>query len=157
MGKKKKQKGVYRLKWDDVKYRPGSIKVVAYDRNGKAVCSKEIKTAGKPACIELVPDRATIKADRRDLSFITVRIIDKDGNFCPTSDNKVNFKIEGPAQIAAVGNGNPTSYESFRANSRKAFNGLCLLVIRSESKQGDIKVTASSHGLKSATVTLKSI
>ena len=157
MGKKKKQKGVYRLKWDDVKYRPGSIKVVAYDRNGKAVCSKEIKAAGKPACIELVPDRATIKADRRDLSFITVRIIDKDGNFCPTSDNKVNFKIEGPAQIAAVGNGNPTSYESFRANSRKAFNGLCLLVIRSESKQGDIKVTASSHGLKSATVTLKSI
>ena len=154
LGKKLKQKGVYRLKWEAVTYEPGSIKVIAYDEAGKALCSKEIKTADKPAVIELTPDRAEINADGRDLCFVTVKIVDKDGIFCPTADNRVNFKVEGPGQIAAVGNGNPISYESFRADHRKAFNGLCLLVIRSERIPGKIKITATSEGLKSAFLTI---
>ena len=150
LGKKSKQKGEYRLKWEDVKYQPGSIKAVAYDKAGKALCSKEIKTAGKPARIELIPDRVAIDADGGDLCFVTVKIVDKDGTFCPTADNKVNFKIVGPGQIAAVGNGNSMSYESFRADHRKAFNGLCLLVIRSQRKGGKVVIMATSDGLKPA-------
>jgi len=154
LGKKSKQKGVYRLKWEDVTYEPGSIKAVAYDEEGNALCSKEIKTAGEPAGIVLTPDRATIDADGYDLSFVTVKIVDKEGNFCPTADNKVNFKIDGPATIAAVGNGNSMSYESFRADNRKAFNGLCLLVVRSERTPGKIEITASSDGLESVSLTI---
>jgi beta-galactosidase len=150
LGKKSKQSHVYRLKWDDVTYEPGSIKAVAYDKAGRALCSKEIRTAGEPARIELIPDRAAIDADGGDLCFVTVKIVDKDGIFCPTADNRVNFKIAGPGQIAAVGNGNSMSYESFRADHRKAFNGLCLLVIRSEQIPGKIKVTATSDDLRSA-------
>jgi len=154
LGKKFKQKGVYRLKWEDVIYKPGSIEAVAYDNAGKTLCRKEIKTAGDPTGIVLTGDRAAIDADGRDLSFVTVKIVDEDGNFCPTADNMVNFKIDGPATIAAVGNGNPISYESFRADHRKAFNGLCLLVVRSERTPGNIEITASSTGLKSAYLTI---
>jgi len=150
LGKKSKQKGAYRLKWEDVKYQPGSIKAVAYDKAGRALCSKEIRTAGEPAGIELIPDRAKIDADGRDLCFVTVKIVDEDGTFCPTADNEVNFKIAGPGQIAAVGNGNSMSYESFRADHHKAFNGLCLLVIRSQHKGGKIAIMATSDGLKPA-------
>jgi beta-galactosidase len=150
LGKKSKQNRVYRLKWEDVKYQPGSIKAVAYDKTGRALCNKEIRTAGEPARIELIPDRTAIDADGRDLCFVTVKIVDKDGIFCPTADNRVNFKIAGPGQIAAVGNGDSMSYESFRADHRKAFNGLCLLVIRSEQIPGKIKVTATSDHLRSA-------
>jgi len=152
LGKKSKQKGAYRLKWEDVKYQPGSIKAIAYDKKGGAICSKEIKTAGKAARIELIPDRVAIDADGRDLCFVTVKIVDEDGTFCPTADNEVNFKIAGPGQIAAVGNGNSMSYESFRADHHKAFNGLCLLVIRSQRRPGGIKITATSDGLKPASV-----
>jgi beta-galactosidase len=153
-GKKSKQKGVYRLKWEDVTYEPGSIKAIAYDNAGKALCSKEIKTAGEPAGIVLIPDRGTIDADGKDLSFVTVKIVDRDGNFCPTGDNLVNFKINGPATIAGVGNGNSMSYESFRANHRKAFNGLCLVVVRPQRTPGKIEITASSNGLQSASLTI---
>jgi len=152
LGKKSKQKGAYRLKWEDVKYQPGSIKAIAYDKKGGAICSKEIKTAGKAAGIELIPDKATIDADGGDLCFVTVRIVDQDGIFCPTADNKVNFKLSGPAQIAAVGNGDSMNYESFRADYHKAFNGLCLLVIRSQRGPGGIKITATSDSLKPASV-----
>jgi len=155
-GKKSKQKGVYRLKWEDVKYQPGSIKAIAYDKKGGAICSKEIKTADKAAGIELTPDRVAIDADGRDLCFVTVRIVDQDGIFCPTADNEVDFKIGGPAQIAAVGNGNSMSYESFRADHRKAFNGLCLLVVRSKRGPGEIKITATSDSLKPASVMITS-
>jgi len=154
LGRKQKQKGVYRLKWEQVRYQPGSIKAVGYDKDGKPICSTEVKTAGEPARIELTADRNAITADGRDLSFVTVRIRDKDGNFCPRADNDVHFEIDGPAKIAAVGNGNPVSYESFRADHRKAFNGLCLLVVRAETTAGKIKVTATAEGLEPASLTI---
>ena len=137
----------YRLNWN-VKYEPGELKVIAY-KGGKEVAEKTIVTAGAPHHIALSPDRTAIDADGNDLSFITVKIVDKDGDFCPTADNLVNFSIDGPATIAAVGNGNAATTEPFQANYRKAFNGLCMLIIKSKAGvPGQIEIKASSKGLQ---------
>jgi len=136
----------YRLNWN-VKYEPGELKIVAYNNNVE-VATKIIKTASEPAQIKLTPDRTTISADGEDLSFITVKIEDKNGNFCPLADNLVNFKITGPATIAAVGNGNAATLEPFQANYRKAFNGLCMLILKSKKgEKGVVKIEATSEGL----------
>lgn len=143
----------YRLNWNVI-YEPGEIKVIAY-KDGKPVAEKKIVTAGKATQIDLIPDRREIDADGNDLSFITVKVVDKDGNFCPLADNLIHFKIEGPATIAAVGNGNAATTEPFQANYRKAFNGLCMLIIKSKKgKAGEIKVEASSENLKSYNTTV---
>ncbi|MHC4844040.1 MAG: beta-galactosidase GalB, partial [Planctomycetota bacterium] len=104
LGRKFKQRGIYRLIWDNIKYESGSIKAIAYNKTGEELCSKEIKTAGLPNTIVLLPERSEIDADGKDLSFITAKIVDKDGNFCPTADNKIEFEVDGPARVAAVGN-----------------------------------------------------
>ena len=111
----------------------------------------EVRTAGPAARLKLIPDRARILADGEDLAFVTVRVEDKDGNFCPLADNLVRFKVSGPARIAAVDNGNAATVEPFQADYRKAFNGMCLVVLRSErGRAGNIEVTAASDGLASA-------
>ncbi|WP_430814935.1 beta-galactosidase GalB [Carboxylicivirga sp. RSCT41] len=139
----------YRLNWN-VRYEPGELKVVAY-KNGEAIAEKTIVTAGQPNQIKLSPDRKVIHSDGYDLSFLTVCIEDADGNVCPLADNLVNFTIEGPAVIAAVGNGNAASTEPFQANYRKAFNGLCMLVIKSlPGQSGSVQIEASATGLKAA-------
>jgi len=146
----------YRLNWD-VKYEPGELKVLAY-RNGEVAAEKIISTATSPAQIQLEPDRKVIDADGYDLSFVTVKIEDKNGNFCPLADNLIQFEVEGPATIAAVGNGNAATTEPFQANYRKAFNGQCLLIIKSRSeKAGEIKITATSEGLAPRDVTIRSL
>ncbi|MBK3517104.1 beta-galactosidase GalB [Carboxylicivirga marina] len=143
----------YRLNWN-VNYEPGELKVLAY-KDGKTIAQKTIVTASKPHKIKLLADRKTINADGSDLSFITVKIEDKDGNFCPLADNLVNFDIVGPASIVAVGNGDATSTESFQANYRKAFNGLCMLIIKSKPGEvGEVTITATSEKLKSAQVSV---
>ncbi len=143
----------YRLNWN-IPFEKGELKIVAY-KNGKQTVTKTIVTAKNPSKIKLLPDRKIITADGEDLSFITVKIEDADGNFCALADNKVDFKISGPATIAAVDNGNAASTEPFQANYRKAFNGLCLLVIKSKNGQsGEVKIEASSAGLKSAVITI---
>ncbi len=139
----------YRLLWQ-VPYEPGVLKVVAY-KDGKQVATDQRVTAGAPARIRLVPDRGKIAADGDDLSFITVRVEDKDGNLCPLADNLVKFKVTGVGTLAAVDNGDATSLASFQADQRKAFSGLALLIVRSErAKAGEIHVTATSEGLRSA-------
>jgi beta-galactosidase len=146
----------YRLLWQ-VPYAAGSLRAVAY-QGGKAVATQEIKTAGAPARVTLTPDRATISADGEDLSFVTVRIEDKDGNPCPVADNLVKFQIDGAASIAGVDNGNPATVESFQGDQRKAFNGLALVIVRGQKdKAGRVKIAASSEGLKTgeATVTAR--
>jgi beta-galactosidase len=145
----------YRLIWDDVRYEPGELKVVALDSDGQPAAETLVRTAGAPARIELCPDRAELRADGADLSFITVRITDADGNVCPLADNLVRFQVDGPAQIAAVDNGNATSTEPFLANCRKAFNGLCMLVIRSlAGAEGEVRIRAVSDALREAETTL---
>lgn len=142
----------YRLSWE-VPYVPGSLKVVAYN-NAKPVAEKEIRTAGLPAKVSLIPDRTVIRQGGEDLCFITVRIEDAEGNLCPMSDNLVKFIIEGEGKLAAVGNGNQRSLESFRVPQRKAFSGQCLLVVRSGKEQGEIVVTATSEDLIGSNVLL---
>ncbi|WP_282135418.1 beta-galactosidase GalB [Seonamhaeicola maritimus] len=142
----------YRLSWN-VPYQPGSIKVVAY-KDGKEVAIKEIKTAGKPSKIKLEADRSEISADGKDLSFITISVLDENGNICPKADNLINFKIEGAGTLAAVGNGDQTSLASFRAPERKAFSGKCLLIVKSDESAGAISITASSAGLTQETISI---
>jgi beta-galactosidase len=155
LGRRKKGAYEYRLRWDDVVYEPGELKVVAY-RNGRRWAEDVNRTTGKAAGIKLSADRATIAADGADLSFITVQVSDKDGLPVPRSHNKVLFSIEGPGEIIAVGNGDPTSHESFQAAQRKVFNGLALVVVRSrKGPSGTIMLRARSEGLASAEIQLE--
>jgi beta-galactosidase len=139
----------YRLRWD-VPYQPGSLRLVGY-KGGRQAAVDEVRTAGAPARITLTPDRAAIRSDGEDLSFLTVRIEDKDGNFCPLADNLVRFRLAGPGKIAAVDNGNAATTEPFQADYRKAFNGLALLIVRPQADQpGKIQIVATSDGLQQA-------
>lgn len=134
-----------------VKYEPGEVLAVAR-KNGQVVNSQIIKTAGRPAQLRLTADRNVITADGRDLSFITVEVLDKDGNLCPNASNLVNFSIEGNAFIAGVDNGSPISLERFKDNKRHAFYGKCLVVLQNNGTQGKATLTASSNGLQNATI-----
>ena len=155
IGKKEKQAGEYRLKWNDVIYQPGKIIAVGYDKKGKRLCSRETKTAGDPYKIELLSDRKILRADGEDMSFVTVRILDKRDNICPLADNLIKFNIQGEGDIAAVGNGNPISHESYQSNFRKAFHGLSLVVVRSTREAGQIELDATCPGLESDSIKLK--
>jgi beta-galactosidase len=154
LGTKKKTGDSLHVMWR-VRYAPGTIKAVSR-KNGRVVLTKEIKTAAEPAKIQLIADRKAINANGDDLSFITVKILDKKGNIVPNADNLVRFSIKGQGKLVGVDNGNPVSIESFKASERKAFNGLCLAIIQTNGKKGDIKVEASSHGLTSQSILLKS-
>jgi beta-galactosidase len=139
----------YRLLWQ-VPFHPGTLAAVAF-RDGKEVARDMVRTAGAPARVHLQADRGAIAADGDDLSFITVRVEDRDGNLCPLADNRVNFRLTGAGSIAAVDNGNPATVESFQADHRQAFNGLALLIVRSHAgTPGNIDIAASGNALASA-------
>ncbi|MBN1698070.1 MAG: DUF4982 domain-containing protein [Spirochaetales bacterium] len=147
----------YRLMWDDIRYRPGVLSVVAFDSRGRPTARREMKTAGEPSKIMLSPDRKKIKADGYDLCFITVKITDRDGTLCPNAENPIFFETVGPGYVKAVGNGNPISLEPFIAVKRKAFHGMCMCIVASFPGQtGTIRVTASADGLQSARITIGS-
>ncbi len=152
MGRKQKQEGIYRYKWDEVIYQPGSIKAVGYGTGGELLTEKEIRTAGPPAKIGLEADRTSIQSDGRDLTFVTVKILDEDGTICPDANNLVQFSVEGEGILECVGNGDPTCIESYQASERSAFHGLCLLVVRSTNNTGKIKINAYSKGIKDAII-----
>jgi beta-galactosidase len=156
LGRKKKGQYEYRLRWDDVIYQPGELKVIAY-RNGKQWATDSVKTAGAPAKLAISADRSDLRADGLDLSFITVRVLDKGGLAIPRADDHIRFKIEGPGEIVATDNGDPTSFESFQARERNAFSGLALVIVRTKSGQpGAIRLTAESGSLERASLTLQS-
>lgn len=152
-GVRSKGKDDFHVMWR-VKYEPGTVKAVSR-KEGKTVAELEIRTAGEPAQIRLSPDRSTIQADGKDLSFITVEILDKDGNLCPNAENDVTFAVEGAGFIAGVDNGSPISMEKFKDNHRKAFYGKCLVVVQNNGEPGGVKVTATADGLEKATVAIK--
>lgn len=154
LGIKRKQGDSLHVMWR-INYEPGILKAVSR-RKGKTVLTRQIKTAGKPAKIQLVSDRKIIKADGNDLSFVTVKILDADGNLVPDADNLVNFKIKGEGFIAGVDNGLQTSMEPFKASYRKAFNGLCLAIIQSKERAGKIILEATSKGLQQTQLTIVS-
>ena len=146
----------YRLMWMDTKYEPGTVKVVAYDANGKAVAEQEIHTAGKPHHIELVADRKMITADGKDLSFVTVKVLDKDGNLCPDAANLINFKVKGEGTYRAGANGNSISLELFHVPSMKVFSGMMTAIVQSTDQPGKITLEATSKGLQKAVLGLES-
>lgn len=152
-GVRTKGKDDFHVVWR-VKYESGVVKVVSR-KDGKTVLEKEIHTAGEPAQIRLTADRNEIKSDGRDLSFVTVEVLDKDGNLCPNADNQIMFDVQGAGFIAGVDNGSPVSMEKFKADHRRAFYGKCLAVVQSDGKSGGIKLTATSEGLKTAVTAIK--
>ncbi|MDT0676549.1 beta-galactosidase GalB [Autumnicola musiva] len=156
MGRKKKGKYEYRLRWDDVVYKPGELKVTAY-KNGKEWAEDVVKTTGQPARLKISADRNNIKADGKDLAFITVEIVDEEGLTVPTAINNVQFEVEGPGEIVATDNGDPTNMNPFPSHQRKAFNGKALVIVRpTAGKPGAIKVKARSEGLSNSEITIES-
>jgi beta-galactosidase len=148
----------YRLRWNDVVYEPGELKAVAY-KNGQQIGEATMRTAGKPATIRLTPDRKEVRAGFKpaptdtgeDLCYILVEALDDQGTLCPLADDLVRFKIDGPAEIAAVGNGNPLSIEPFQADYRQLFYGKAMLILRTKAGQASkVHVTAESDGLTAA-------
>ena len=142
----------YRLSWE-ASFAPGSLRVVGYV-GGEPVTEKEIKTAGPPARVRLVPDREVLSAGENDLSYVTVRIEDTEGNLCPLASNQVRFSVEGAGTIAAVGNGNAATTAPFIADERDAFNGLCMLIVKAGKQAGEVRVIAQSEGLQPDNVSL---
>ncbi len=153
-GSKKKNGDDLHMMWR-LPFTPGILKAIGRT-NGKEILTQEVKTAGSPAKIFLQADRNVIKADGKDLSFITVKVLDEEGTLVPHADNIIQFSITGEGRIIGVDNGLQTSDESFKANYRKAFNGLCLAVIQSNEKAGRIILSAKSDGLKEATIVIDS-
>lgn len=151
-GIKKKENNDLHVMWR-VKYEPGELKAVSR-KDGKQYLEKIIKTTGQPYQLELDADRIKICADGSDLSFITAKVLDKEGNLVPKANNLINFEIDGCGFIAGVDNGYQASHEPFKANQRKAFNGLCLVIIQSNGQKGEIAVTASSDNLKPTSIVL---
>lgn len=144
----------YRLMWNDVKYEPGVIKVVAFDKEGKAVAEEEVKTAGKPDHLLLVADRTELSADGTDLSYVTVKVVDKDGNLCPDAANELNFKVAGAGKFKVSANGDASSLELFHLPHMKAFQGMLVTTVQSGNTPGRITLTVTAKGLKSASVML---
>ena len=156
LGRKKKQPLEYRLRWDDVTYEAGELKAVAY-KNGKKWAENSMKTTGEAVGLTAEADRKKIKSDGYDLSFITVKILDKDGLTVPLSNNKIRFSIEGPGEIVATDNGDQTDFTPFNSRERNAFNGLCLVIVKGKKGQnGDITVIAESQDMKTAKIKISS-
>jgi len=150
LGRKKKHPFEYRLRWDDVVYQPGTLQVVAY-KNERPWATDRVQTAEAASVLQAEPDRTRIHADGRDLAFVTVRVLDAKGVFAPRAMNPLSFSIEGPGEFVAADNGDPTSFEPFRTPARKAFNGLCMIMVRAKPGQaGPITITITGEGLKSA-------
>jgi beta-galactosidase len=152
LGKKKKGEFEYRLKWDSVLYQPGELKVIAY-KDGVKWAEDVMRTTEKASQLSAAADRPAVHANSTDLIFITVRIEDKNKLLVPRSNNQLNFSIEGPGRIVATDNGDAASHELFQAKTKKAFNGLCLVIVAADKgATGSFTVKAESKGLKAAVV-----
>ncbi len=149
LGKKETNRGTQWIaKWE-VPYKPGILKAVAYEGT-KEADSRELVTAEDPNNIHFSVDRAKIKADGQDLSYITVDLLDSNDRRHPKAENLIRFEIEGPGSIIAVASSNPMSVESYQQPKRKAYKGRCLVIVKSTRESGNIIIKASSTGLQSA-------
>jgi len=151
LGKKKTDRSTeFMAKWN-VAYNAGELKAVGY-KGKKMIASSVLQTAEEPTSIKLTADRKEIMADGQDLSYITVELVDTKGNRNPKAENLLKFDIEGTGTIVAVGNSNPMSIESYQLPQRKAWQGRCLVIVKSSDKPGEIKLTAKAEGLRSSEV-----
>lgn len=142
----------YRLMWHDAVYQPGEVRVVAYDEQGNPVAEKTVRTAGKPHHIELVTDRSSLQADGKDLAYVTLRIVDKDGNLCPNDGRLVSFKVKGAGKYRASANGDPTCLDLFHKPEMHAFGGMLTVIVQSGEKTGEIELQATAKGIKTGTI-----
>ena len=144
----------YRLMWMDVPYEPGELKVVAYDASGKPAEEKIVRTAGKPHHLELVADRTRLAADGKDLTYITVRVVDKDGNLCQSDNRLVSFSVKGAGRYRAAANGDATSLDLFHLPKMPAFSGQLTAIVQSTEQSGEIVFEAKAKGLQTGTILL---
>lgn len=142
----------YRLMWHDAVYQPGEVRVVAYDEQGNPVAEKTVRTAGKPHHIELVTDRSSLQADGKDLAYVTLRIVDKDGNLCPNDGRLVSFKVKGAGKYRASANGDPICLDLFHKPEMHAFGGMLTVIVQSGEKTGEIELQATAKGIKTGTI-----
>ena len=138
----------FRLRWNNVKYQPGELRVVAYNADGSVMGETKVKTAGEPAALQLdvecpSSDDNTLKADGSDLAYITVSLTDKAGTFCPTLDDDITLSVEGAGTFEAACNGDATSLQPMHQPTMKLFSGKAVFVVRSTKDSGTIKVTAT--------------
>lgn len=145
----------YRLMWTDVPYEPGELKVVAYDNSGKKVEEKTVRTAGKPHHLEVVADRTALSADGKDLAYITVRVVDKDGNLCPADDRLVSFAVKGAGSFRAAANGDATCLDLFHLPRMHAFSGQLTAIVQSGAESGNLVFEAKAKGVKAGKLTLE--
>ena len=140
---------------NNVLYEPGTLKVVALDKNGIKTAEKTVKTAGKPHKIKLEADRTTLKANGKDLAFVTVSVVDKNGIPCPTATNELAFKVSGKGSFKAVCNGDPTSLTSFYASQMKLFSGKLVVLVESTDKAGTMELKVTGNKLQNASLEIK--
>ena len=145
----------YRLMWMDTKYEPGEVKVVAYDDTGKTVATQTVHTAGRAHHLELSADRTTISPDGKDISFVTVRVVDKDGNLVPDDGRLLNFKVTGAGSFRAAASGNPASLDAFHLPRHHAFSGQLVALVQSAERAGEAVLTVSAKGLPSASIRIQ--
>ena len=145
----------YRLMWMDTKYEPGEVKVVAYDDTGKAVATQTVRTAGRPHHLELSADRTTISPDGKDISFVTVRVVDKDGNLVPDDGRLLKFKVTGAGSFRAAASGNPASLDAFHLPRHHVFSGQLVALVQSAERAGEAVLTVSAKGLPSASIRIQ--
>lgn len=154
LGRKEKVHSYDRLIWEDVRYEPGTLKAVAY-KNGEKWAEEIVETTGKPAALQVVPEKKVLKADGVDLSFVRVLIVDSKGRMVPRAKNHLKFSVSGPAEIAATDNGDATDLTSFQAPERNAYNGMALVILRSQyQKTGKVVLTVEAKGLPKQKIVL---
>mgnify|MGYP001819840421 FL=1 len=145
----------YRLRWNEVSYEPGELKAVAY-KDGEIIGEAVVETTAAPAKLELLADRNPVAADGEDLVFVTVNALDAEGRQHPLAHDLVYFEVEGAGEIEAVANGNPLSFEPFKANRRQLFYGKAMLILRPHAGEGGtITVKAVSAELEGAELTIE--
>lgn len=155
LGRREKIHSYDRLTWDEVCYEPGVLKAVAY-KNGQKWAEEVVETTGKPAALQVTPEKTVLKNDGTDLSFIRVAIVDSKGRAVPRSKNHLKFSVSGPAEIVATDNGDATSLLPFQLSERDAYNGLALVILRGKyMEQGKVTLTVESKGLPKQKVILK--
>lgn len=145
----------YRLMWNETRYEPGELKVVAYDKDGNRAAEKIVKTAGKPHHLVVTSNTDRLAANGDDLAYLTVQVADKDGNIVPVDSRRVKFNVTGAGSFEATANGDPTCILPFQNAEMDLFSGAATAIVRSGSQPGEIKFTVSAKGVKPATYTIK--
>ncbi len=156
-GRQRKAPGEYRLRWDHVRYQPGELRVETW-RNGRPWAQARVRTAGDAATLEAVADRPAITADGKDLAFVSVQVADATGEPAPRDNRELHFRIEGPGELVATDNGDPTDMTAFPSTVRRAFNGRALAIVRALPGASErVRVHVQAEGLAPAVVDIQPV